>query len=700
MPVRFLILLLFSSSLLAQASYFGDRAPLTNTRYGAMRGTPVLAANGAATFAFVSTAHDVRMARAGDATARPVLDAIDGDAVWNGSHFFVAGTSRGSIVARLVSANGEPQGNAFAIVHGSKPRLAIDGDRIVLLYEQGGVRSLLLTRDGAINGAEQLLASNVRDFDVIANAALLATEEGVKLVTLTPNATIAAETRLSEVKADAVSLASNGSSALAVWTRDGGIDAAVVANGVAQEAFAIAQNASSPSVIWNGSAFQAAFVANGAMRVASIDANARTATASDLAFTAAADQSLADAVSTANAALLVWNEQGDARVGLRARNGAWRERLLASNEEAVAAATDGQSFVVLTRNESGWTASWLDDHGTLLRQSPRVNAFLARDVAMHANEAIVAGDAHGNVAAARVSRDGSVSDPLVLREGAEDPAISTDGTHFFAAWQTAGQVVEGVRLDAAMQKLDAEPVVVAWAGAEDPAIAFNGSHYVLVWREGENVRGRRMTRDAQRVLEVVQISSPGGVPPSAMQLASFGNGEIGLTWHDGRAQLALLSFSGDPWKVKTVSTFETSLITAPRMLALPNGSVAFVQSESGALSPHHGSARVAMAAAHPAPAVAPSAPRLAAVPNGGRVELSWAAQAASGYRFEYRVDGGAWLEHEGWSDGDATSFSFNTPRNGMYAFRLRAWGDGGISGYSEPVEVEVKGGAVRRRAVR
>jgi len=699
-PVRFLILLLFSSSLFAQASYFGDRAPLTNTRYGALRGTPVLATNGAATFAFISTAHDVRMARGGDASARPVLNAIDGDAIWNGENFLVAGVSRGSIVARIVDGNGEPKGDAFTLVdRGAKPRLAIDGDRVVLLYENAGVRSLLLTRDGAINGSEQLIASNVRDFDLIASAVLLATEEGVKLVALTPNATIAAETHLSAAKAHAVSLASNGVNALALWARDGGIDAAVVANGVAREAFAIAEQAASPSVVWNGGAFVAAFVQNGAMRVASIDASARTATSSSLAFTAAADQSLADAASSANAALLVWNEHEDARIGLRARNGGWRERLLAANEEAVAAASDGQSFVVLTRNESGWSAAWLDDSGSLLRQSPRVNAFRARDVAMHANEAIVIGEANGNVVAARVSRDGSVSEPLVLRETAEDPVIATDGTHFFAAWQTAGFVIEGIRLDVALQKLDAEPVVVAWSDAEDPAVAFNGSHYVFVWREGANIRARRMTRDAMRVIEVVQISRPGGTPPHAMQFSPLGNGEVGLTWHDGRAQLALLSFAGEPWKMKTAMGFETAFITAPRTLALPGGSVAFVQSESGALAPHHGSARVAMAIAHPAPPVAPHAPRLSATANGGRAELAWNAQTAGGYRLEYRIDGGAWLEAEGWSDGDATSTTFTAPRNGVYAFRLRAWSDGGVSAYSDSVEVEIKG-AGRRRAVR
>jgi hypothetical protein len=692
-PGRLFILLIFSSSLFAQAAYFGDRVPLTNTRYGAMSGRPVLVTSGANTFAFISTGHDVRMAGAGDAMARPVLEASDGDAVWTGSHFFVAGTSRGSVVARLVDANGNGGATFTLVERGSKPRLAFDGERIVLLYENGGLRSVQLTGEGAVSGTDQLLASSVRDFDVAGNAVLLATDEGLKLVTLTPTAALGAETHVSDVKAHAVSLASSGANALALWSRDGGIDASLIANGVAGQAFAIAEPASSPSASWNGSDYHAAFVANGAMRVARVDGSARTAAAVNLALNAAAEQSLVDAVSTPNASLLVWNESGDARIGIRARNGAWRERLLASNEEAVAAATDGQSFVVLTENESGWSAAFLDENGALLRQSSRINAFRARDVAL-ANDAMVIGNVGGSVVAARISRDGSVAAAVTLNAAAEDPVIASDGTNFVAAWETAATSIEAVVVGS-----DAPPALVAASEGADPAVAFNGSHYVFAWREGDYVRARRVTTAGERIPEVVQISRPGGTAPSSIRLSSLGSG-IGLTWHDGRAQLAHFDFATAPWEVKTALGFETPFIAAPRMLGLPNGGVAFLQSEAGG-EPHQGSARVSMAIAHAAPAVAPAAPQAAASFEGGKVRVSWTApaQPVSGYRVEYSVDRGPWLEAEEWADGDGTSLSFSASRTGMYALRVRAWGDGGTSAYSAPVEVTVTSGG-RRRAVR
>ncbi len=690
MPLRFLLLLIFSSSLFAQASYFGDRVPLTNTRYGAMHGMPVVVSDGANLFTFVSTTHDMRMARPGDAMARPLLDAVDGDAVWNGSRFLVAGTSRGSIVARLVDANGVA-GDVFTLVEqGMKPRLAFDGERIVLLYEHGGaLHSLLLTRDGVASGSGELIAMNVRDFDLVPNAALLATNEGVKLVSLSPNATIEAETRVTDAQTSAVSLATDGASLLALWSRDGGIDAATIADGITSEAFAVAENAIAPSVTWSGGEYHAAFVENDAMRIARIDAATHTVVAGDLALDAAAEQTLAAAISTPNAALLVWNESGDARLGIRTRNGAWRERLLADDEDAVAAAADGQSFVVVTENASGWSAAFLDENGALLRQSPRVSAFRARDVAL-ANEAMVVGGTDGNIVAMRVARDGSVSEPVALTQAARNPVIATDGTSFVAAWETVTTKIEALLIGSG-----AAPATLTSSEGADPAIAFNGTHYVAAWKEGENVRLRRVTTGGERVSEIVQISA-GGTAPAAIRLAPLGTG-VGLTWHDGRAQLAHIDFATEAWTIRTARGFETPLIAAPRMLALPNGSVAFLQSEAGD-EPHLGSARVSMAVAHPAPAVAPEAPAIVASTQGGDIHVSWNAQPVSGYRVEYRSGDGPWLEAEAWADGDATSLSFHPPGSGTYSIRVRAWSDGGTSAYSAPASVNVSGG--KRRAAR
>lgn len=689
MPIlnRILLVLLFSTSLFAHPSYFGASVPLTNTRYGTLSGKPLLTTNGSELFVFVTTQHNIRMARPGATVARPLLDASDGDAVWNGTHFLVAGSSRGAIVARLVDTSGEAAGAPFTIVaQGSKPRLAFDGESVVLLYENGGVHSLLLTRHGAPLGTPQLIAASARDYDAAGNMILLATTDGVKL----------GETLISDVQAHAVSLAADGvegggTSALAMWAHDGGVDAAVVSGGVAEPAFNLATDAAWPSVVWSNGAYHAAFLADDAIRIAQVNPAARGAVSAALAIQSASEQSLVATASTPNAALILWNENGDAHLGLRARGGAWRERVLSRRERGVAAASDGNTFVVITENEEGWTAAWLDEEGTLLQRSPRSDSFRARALAA-ANDAVVVGERERNVVFARVSRDGSISEPALLREGAEDPVIATDGTEFLVAWETDADAIEATRLDGNI-------IVVFEAGAEDPAVTFNGRDYVAVWRGGEFIRARRIGAGGLPVDEFVQISRATGATPHSIRLTRLGD-TAGLTWFDGRSQLALIDFTSG-WSVLAARGFDAQAGAAPQLVALPNQGLAFVQSVTNDLEPHHGSARVIISVAHAAPPSAPDAPQLTAARAAGGLRVSWTAppQAVNGYRVEYRVDGGPWLEHDGWADAGTHEMLIEPRRSGTYQLRVRAFGDGGASAYSAPVEVTVTVGG-RRRAVR
>ena len=700
---RFLIPILWTTTLFAQAAYFGPRAPLTNTRYGALSGKPALASNGAQTFVFVSTDHSVRMARIGDAVARPVLDASDADATWTGSEFLVVGTARGAIVGRFVRANGDAAGEPFTIVErGTRPRVAVDGERMLLLYENAGVQSLMLTREGAPSGTPQAVASSASAYDVAVSRgefiAALATAEGVKLLALGASAGV---THVSDAIATDVSVAANSEQVSVAWTHAGGVDAAVVANGVAEAAFNVAADAVHAALTWTGSSFETVLARANGLHVARLNPGARTAPATELAFTGAPDQALVATTSVATATLLVWNEGNDAHVGLRFANGAWRERRLAYAQRAFAAASDGNAFVVLTGDDHGWSASWLDANGAVVQQSPRVTTLAARAVAANANGAIAIGrDASGNIAAARLSRDGSVSDAVVLRAGADDPVVATDGTNFIAAWETPEKTIESVRLDAALQRLDAADLIVFFAEAEDPAVAFNGTDYVFVARVGEFVRGRRVTVAGEKIFEIIQTGRAGGEPPRALALTQL-DGAVGLTWHDGRSQLLLLDFGATPWTVRTATGFDSRPDAAPRFAALPNGGVAFVHGEVTNGAPHHGSARLAMSIAHPSAPTAPDAPRATVAQEGGRLRVSWTApsQPVNGYRVEYRIDDGPWLESEGWMDAGTHSAAADARKGGLYTVRVRAWGDGGTSTYSEAVSVQFTPTA-RRRAVR
>jgi hypothetical protein len=437
------------------------------------------------------------------------------------------------------------------------------------------------------------------------------------------------------------------------------------------------------------------------MQLAQIDVAARSATVTTLAAEGASEQVLRATASTPNAALLAWNEGGDAHVGLRSRNGVWRERRLASGERAIAAASDATGFVVITENTQGWTASWLDESGATVRQSARVATFSAHGVALNANDAVVIGTTAGNIAIARVARDGSVSDPVTLRSGAEDPVIATDGTNFLAAWETPADAIEATRIDAALQRLDPVDTVVFESAAEDPAVAFNGHDYVFVWRAAELLRARRVGANGVPVDELVQISRANGGTPHSVKLARIDDG-VGLTWSDGRSQLALIDFT-DGWVVRSARGFEANGAAAPLIVALPDHGVAFAHGATNDLAPHYGSARVMMSIAHAAPpAGAPDAPQATVSKSGSQLRVSWTppAQTVNGYRVEYRIDGGPWLEHEGWSDAGTNEMLLDPRRSGTYQLRVRAFADGDVSAYSAPVEIAVTASGGKRRAVR
>lgn len=405
----------------------------------------------------------------------------------------------------------------------------------------------------------------------------------------------------------------------------------------------------------------------------------------------AVEQSLVASATAANGTLVLWNEGTAAHLGIRGMNGTWRERALSDGDLAVAAASDGRDFAVITQNDGGWMATLVNGDGVVVEQSDRIDAFRAESAASNGSGFLVAGtDTLGNVVAARVLLDGTVSAPITLRAGAEDPVVTSDGESYLVLWQTLAQTLEGVRLDGNLQRLDATDLMVFDTEAEDPAVAFNGSDYVVVWRGGPYVRGRRVRTDGTMVPEFVQISASDGEPPSNIRLSRLGT-RTGLTWFDGRGQAVVL----EGWRVQTVENFDTAI--GPLLTEFPNGAVALLRNDLSAGEPHYGSRRILTSLAHPAPPSAPQPPRVQLTANGSRLEVQWDVQPVSGYRMEVSIDGGPWLEYDAWVDGHLASTHLEVPRSGKYGVRMRAFGDGGVSAYSEPVETTI---VLRRRAVR
>lgn len=674
------VLIFLTTTMLAEPVYFGPRVPLTNTRYGAASAAPIVVANDTNVVVFWSAAHNVRL---GTDVARDVL-ASDGDAdvVWTGERFLVAANSGSTIVGRLLDANGEPLGAPFTIVqNATHPRLARDGHRIVMLYrDAGGIQSLVLSRNGVAQGTALRIADGARDYDVAANVAIVNADDGLRIVPLQGGAA----SRIGDA-AESVSLASDGRDLLALWTRDGELYAAAIRGGAAEEPLVVdGGNVTAHSVTWDGSAYRAAYVADGEPRMIALTAGSRTAQPAPFApMTGAAEQSLAATASTANAALIVWNENRDAHAGIRTRGGAWRERMLAANERAVAASDDGNEFVVVTQNDDGWVATVLDERGTTMLRTPRI-AFEARGVAGR----IVIGVKGSDVVAARI--DGT---PVVVRASASDPAIALDGTHALAVFETPDGRVEAALLDANAQRVDATDLLIWEDAAADPSVAFDGDRYVVVFSSRGFVKGRRVTRDG-KVVDVMQTGRAGGAAPHAISLTRLGD-RMGLTWLDGDAQALVL----DGWDVKTTKSFATRTPSAARFVALPDR-IALVHADVVDGAPYFGSSRLGVSVlGESATPALPATPHVTVTNAGGLLHVAWSSPSpmVNGHRVESRIDGGAWTEAEGWTDAGTQSATLTPARSGVYTIRVRAWSDGGTSAYSEPVEITVSG---KRRAVR
>jgi hypothetical protein len=408
----------------------------------------------------------------------------------------------------------------------------------------------------------------------------------------------------------------------------------------------------------------------------------------------AVDQTLIATASTVHAALIVWNEAGSTHAGVRGLARSWHERLIAANEGAVAAASNGSEFLVVTQNEDGWSAALLDESGAVVQRSARID-FEARSVAAsNTGFAVIGTNDDDDVVAARVERNGTVSATIRIREDGKSPVIASDGTGFIAVWQVADGI-NAARLGEGLQRIDESDLTVSESGSAEPAVAFGGTRYFVAWRYGAAIRARRIPVSGTPPFELMETSSGGAEPPRDIALSRLGP-DLGLTWFDGSAQLVIL----DRFFVKSSKGFDTRAHSAGRLVALPANGVAFVQSDIVDDTPHHGATRLLMSVAHAArPPAAPDAPAIRIAQSGGQVRVEWPSlpQSVNGYRVEVRAGDGPWLEHDAWAGAADRTLTVDLLRVGTYQLRAKAWSDAGTSEYSEPVSVRVSS---RRRAVR
>lgn len=427
---------------------------------------------------------------------------------------------------------------------------------------------------------------------------------------------------------------------------------------------------------------------------------------------AAAYQRAAATATSNDATLIVWTDETEGsrtvHAGLRARDGGWIQRDLPSLPvNVLAAASDGREFVLIVRDAAQTEAVFLDDRGRMVKRVPL--PLMAVDVDWNGTQYLLLGST-GTVelAAAKLSPSGAVSAPVAIENGgvgAVPVGIATNGTTTVAAWIVpeechitcifVGQL-KVVRLGSDLQRLDTASLVESPL-LDTASIVWDGRRFLAAWR-GEIVTIPATGGVQQTLLnQPAQNTSPPQLTPVA--------GGLAVTWSDGRLGSNnrvnhVLLLRHDNSKSSVAFTPEVRNFGGPRVAALPDGGILFLESRPNFEAPHHGSPRLMARVAAAVPVARPDAPSLNATVQNGRIRLNWTAppQPVNGYRVEYRISDGSWHELDQWFDAEerAVTLTWTVAPGVPVLFRVRAFNDAGTSEYSGTSGINVP----RRRSVR
>ena len=285
-PLAVLLLLsLLSFPAAAQVArplFFGDYAPLTNTRYGTIAGSPQLVSNGREMLLFWgagTTLRSVRLADGERRVAQVALEPETADAAavaWTGQHFFAVSYNNrfeNDLIGRLLDANGLPAGAPLVQLPASvvKPRVASNGARIVVLTAIGGQGTVatVLSADGRqVLQTVTLHDGLPYDMDIASNghnfAIVLANVDAARVLILDRNGSLVLHTTAaSGFVQRSVAIASAGLNYLVAWADDGLQTAAVSQNGTAAAPLTVeaadGRHADDVALTWAGDHYALAY---------------------------------------------------------------------------------------------------------------------------------------------------------------------------------------------------------------------------------------------------------------------------------------------------------------------------------------------------------------------------------------------------------------------------------------------------------
>lgn len=485
------LILRVSLVLLVAISAFGQSTPgapfpLTNTRYGESGGHPRLVTDGKDFYLFWLTESNIRMTRLvdGEARAGRAVMPVEGDfghfdVVFTGRYFLVATTTPSlTIVARLVSTDGEPAGDVFTLVTAwsRSPRLAFNGRDVLVAHQHLGYLAFTrATAEGQSLGPPQAILPHgfPASYDVASNgdgfALLTAAKGGDRLVIFDATGAIRSEQSLGG-QSRSLRIASDGRGYRAAGVADDNRtwSCTFEPNGTLGTTVTLGDAYDVSSLIWTGTAYKAALRQSYTqqVRIADLDRSTEifsetepisfsgnflhlaalngrvlaawysydprsTVNVSPLPLTSdsgtpaafgAAEQTLLATATSRDATLVVWSEPGshgraNVHLGLRGRDGSWAEGTRSDVGTPVVAASDGHDFLLVYSLNEGRFARRFDSAGRPVTPPVAINArFTPESMLWNGQNYVVAGVMHdGNLAVLQVSTNGIASEPVVIQ---------------------------------------------------------------------------------------------------------------------------------------------------------------------------------------------------------------------------------------------------------------------------------------------
>lgn len=598
-----------------------------------------------------------------------------------------------------------------------------------------------------LNGAFVSFSPVQADLDIASNgtnfAAIATTNSETKITIL--SAANAIVRQVVGPGGGEASIASNGSDYLAVSAFQNFLDTTVIrANGTVEPSVAYpvaGTTTSAPSVAWNGDAYVVAYLAKTGdetrARVARINPDARSIEEDEDAYPAlevsstsiaaangqvlttwqwnddltasmrpvteddddpdalaygAGEQTFGAAASSSTGMLVTWSELSDGVLafytGVRKHDGRWVEQRESQiTALPMLAASDGNEFLAIENFESTFTIVNLNAEGKL------EGTWFAPAGAGRVHDIVWAGDSYviayltpaNTLTLGRLNRNGVLTESVVVG-GSPDRidtiSLASDGTSTLVVWQRSRgeqEWIEATRFNQNLQRIDLASVSLAGDDSYAPRAIVDGAHYVVVWHTKTELVGATLPKTAGGPSSVFTIGRPAIEDVHTLRLAKLTNG-FAAYWqkHDKEAFLV---------RGTQATPFETPFDDRV-LVTLPDNSGMFVGTRVNMDAPHHGARRVFRLGVDIVPFTGiPNPPPSVTIrrftSSQFRIEWTAPAQPVDGYRVEYKVGDGQWLELGRWFDPDERLATWPTVRAGeSYQFRVRAFSEGGTSGYT------------------